>query len=79
MSTDIEKTWNLDINGYTFTIQRNKRKDVFLSKIITDTKNKGFIGTRKQHFLTLKGAKSHALEIINEYEKHFNLELTKKV
>ena len=71
MTTQIEKTWNLEINGYTFTIQRNKRKDVFLSYTIVDTKNKGFIGTRKQDFLTLKGAKKHALEMINEYETFF--------
>lgn len=73
MTTQIEKTWNIEINGYTFSIERNKRKDVFLSKIIVDTKNKGFIGIKKQHFLTLKGAKQHALEMINEYEKHFNI------
>lgn len=79
MTTEIEKTWNLDINGYTFSIQRNKRKDVFLSTVIVDTKNKGFIGTQKQHFLTLKGAKAHALFMINEYERHFDLEITKKI
>lgn len=73
MTTQIEKTWNLEINGYTFSIERNKRKDVFLSKIIVDTKNKGYIGTRRQFFLTLKGAKKHALEMIKEYEKHFNI------
>ena len=73
MTTEIEKTWNLDVNGYNFTIKRNKRKDVFLSKIIIDTKNKGYIGVRREHFLTLKGAKQHALQMINEYEKHFNI------
>ena len=73
MTTQIEKTWNLEINGYTFSIERNKRKDVFLSTIIVDTKNKGYIGTRIQYFTTLKAAKKHALEMINEYEKHFNI------
>lgn len=67
MTTDIEKVWNMNIEGFTFKIERNKRKDVFLG-CITNTNNTEYIDKiypKQVHFLTLKKAKLHAIEMIN--------------
>lgn len=62
------KTFEFNFNGYTFTVERNKRKDCFLG-IITNTNNNDYIEKiipSRRLFLTLKGAKEHALELISK-------------
>lgn len=65
--SELEKVFQFNHNGYVFDIKRNKRKDCFLSNIV-NTNNTEYtekIIPIKRVFLTLKGAKSHALDMIN--------------
>jgi hypothetical protein len=67
MKTEIEKVLNFEIKGYSFKIERNKRKDVFLG-IITNNNNTSFIERIQPIrvvFLSIKGAKNHAIDMIN--------------
>lgn len=68
MRTEIEKVYNFNVSGFTFSIKRNKRKDVFLG-LITNTNNTKYIERIqpiKRVFLTIKGAKNHAIEMIQK-------------
>lgn len=69
MKTDIEKTWNFNIDGFEFNIRRNKRKDVFLSDI-----NRGCftLTSKKTVFMTLKGAKQEALKLIEIHKSNLS-------
>lgn len=61
------KTWNLEYKGYTVTVRRNERKDVFLG-FITNTNNTEYIEKiqpKRSLFLTLKGAKQFFVETVN--------------
>lgn len=66
MKTDIEKSWNFEANGYTFTVSRNKRKDYFLGVITNENNKENIEGIWpiRTLFMTLKGAKQHALYMI---------------
>ena len=69
--SEVVRNYNYNISGYTFTIQRTARKDNFLSVIINEN-NKDYkesIHPKRTVFLTLKGAKKHALEMIENYKK----------
>lgn len=64
--SNIGKVFSYNFNGYTFKVERNGRKDCYLS-MITNTNNTQYnekIMPMQSWFLTLKGAKNHAMEMI---------------
>lgn len=71
MKTDIEKQWDFEVNGFTFTVKRNKRKDCFLSFLV-NTNGIDRIVPIKSCFLTLKGAKHHAVAMIKMHNSYRN-------
>ena len=61
------KTWNLEYKGYTATVRRSQRKDVFLG-LITNTNNTEYIEKiqpKRGFFLTLKSAKQFFVETVD--------------
>lgn len=63
---EIEKEFNLEYKGYTFKIERNKGKDVFLRGIRNNNikTHYYFIMNNIPWFPTIKSAKNHAIELI---------------
>lgn len=68
----MEKTFTYEYRNFTITIFRNKRKDCFLQSIKGDVNGKDKYIILPENvfglslFLTLKGAKNKAIELINE-------------
>lgn len=71
--TDIEKVFTFDYKGHRVTIERNRRKDCFLSIDIIDPKPyekpKIYICNGASFHLTVKSAKNKAIQIIDSFSK----------
>lgn len=71
--SDIEKVFTFSLKGYDVKIERNKRKDCFLSIRISNPEPyehpEVLICNGSRLHMTLKSAKNTAIKIIESFEK----------